>query len=93
MGQFADILQQRGQTDEALRIRREEQLPVYERLGDARSLLICGAKIARDLIVRGDKNDHAEARRQLDGAPAEARRMQLPEEEWKATWLAWLDDQ
>jgi hypothetical protein len=36
MGQIADILQARGDLDEALRIRREEELPVYERLGDVR---------------------------------------------------------
>ncbi len=36
MGKIADILQQRGETDEALRIRREEEMPVYERLGDVR---------------------------------------------------------
>ena len=36
MGRIADILQGRGETDEALRIRREEELPVYERLGDVR---------------------------------------------------------
>jgi tetratricopeptide (TPR) repeat protein len=34
MGAFADLLQARGQLDEALRIRREEVLPVFERLGD-----------------------------------------------------------
>lgn len=34
MGQIADTLQARGDLDEALRIRREEVLPVYERLGD-----------------------------------------------------------
>ena len=37
MGQIADILEQRGETEEALRIRREEELPVYERLGDVHS--------------------------------------------------------
>ena len=37
MGKIADILQTRGELDEALRIRREEELPVYERLGDVRS--------------------------------------------------------
>ena len=36
MGQIADILYRRGDLDEALRIRREEQLPVFDRLGDAR---------------------------------------------------------
>jgi tetratricopeptide (TPR) repeat protein len=30
----ADIFQARGQLDEALRVRKEEELPVYERLGD-----------------------------------------------------------
>ena len=34
LGQIADVLAARGELDEALRIRREEQLPVYERLGD-----------------------------------------------------------
>jgi len=33
MGKVADILQARGELDEALRIRREEQLPVYEKGG------------------------------------------------------------
>jgi hypothetical protein len=32
MGQIADILHQRGDTDEALRIRREEEVPVFEPL-------------------------------------------------------------
>jgi predicted Zn-dependent protease len=34
MGKIADVLQARGELEEALRIRREEELPVYERLGD-----------------------------------------------------------
>ena len=33
-GKIADVLQSQGEVEEALRIRREEQLPVYERLGD-----------------------------------------------------------
>ena len=36
MGQIANVLSSRGELDEALRIRREEELPVYERLGDVR---------------------------------------------------------
>ena len=36
LGKIADILAARGEQDEALRIRREEELPVYERLGDVR---------------------------------------------------------
>ena len=35
-GLIADILGMRGDLDGALRIRREEELPVFERLGDAR---------------------------------------------------------
>ena len=44
LGQIADVLQARGQLDEALRIRQEEELPVYERLGDvqARALWYIG---------------------------------------------------
>ena len=36
-GEIAALLFRRGKLDEALRIRREEELPVYERLGDVRS--------------------------------------------------------
>jgi len=46
MSQVADILQARGELDEAPRIRREEQLPVYEKLGDVRSLLVDRANLA-----------------------------------------------
>ena len=45
-GLIADILQQRGELDEALRIRREEELPVYERLGDVRERAVTMGKIA-----------------------------------------------
>src|SRR5258705_4833398 len=37
LGKIADVLAGRGETDEALRIRREEELPVFERLGDRKS--------------------------------------------------------
>lgn len=33
---FSELLTLRGELDEALRIYREEVLPVYERLGDVR---------------------------------------------------------
>jgi hypothetical protein len=45
-GQIADVLQARGDLDEALRIRREEELPVYERLGDVRAKAVTMGKIA-----------------------------------------------
>ena len=42
-----------GETDEALRVRQEEQLPVYERLGDVRSRAINLQQIAAALIATG----------------------------------------
>ena len=56
MGQIADVLQARGQLDEALRIYQEEELPVYERLGDMRSKAITMGKIADILKVRGQED-------------------------------------
>ena len=44
----------RGDLDEALRIRTEEEIPIYERLGDARSLAIAKGRIAGILEARGD---------------------------------------
>ena len=46
----------RGDQDEALRILREEE-PVFERLGDLRSLAITRAKIADVMMMRGDLNE------------------------------------
>jgi hypothetical protein len=57
MGKIADILQSRGEVDEALRIRREEQLPVYERIGDARSRAVTMGKIADILQPRGEVDE------------------------------------
>jgi hypothetical protein len=57
MGKIADILQARGQLDEALRIYRDEVLPVYERLGDRRSLLVGQTNLAITLL-RTRKPEH-----------------------------------
>ncbi len=57
MGQIADILEDRGQTDEALRIRREEELPVYDHLGDIHSRAVTLGKIADILQARGQLDD------------------------------------
>src|SRR5262249_4319806 len=57
MGKIADILDRRGDLDEALRIRREEQLPVYDRLGDVRSRAVTMGKIADILYSRGDLDE------------------------------------
>ncbi|WP_437493492.1 metallophosphoesterase [Sorangium sp. So ce1014] len=64
----ADIFEARGQLDEALRIRREEELPVFERLGDVRSRAVTLGKIA----------DIFEARGQLDEALRIRREEELP---------------
>ena len=40
MGKIADVLQACGETDEALDLRREAQLPVYERSGATRDRLV-----------------------------------------------------
>jgi tetratricopeptide (TPR) repeat protein len=53
-GEIADILQARGELEEALRIRREDELPVYERLGDVRSKAVTMGKIADILQARGE---------------------------------------
>ena len=82
-GKIADILFARGQLDEALRILTDELLPVYERLGDVRSLLVCRTNIAITLLVRmsqrGDRNDALEANRLLCQALGDAHRLGLPE--------------
>ena len=53
-GDLADILQARGDWYEALRIRRDEELPVYEALGDKREKAVTMGKIADVLQARGD---------------------------------------
>jgi hypothetical protein len=57
MGRIADIYQARGELDEALRIRKEEELPVYERLGYVRLRAITMGRIADILQVRGQLDD------------------------------------
>ncbi|MQY15185.1 hypothetical protein SRB5_53630 [Streptomyces sp. RB5] len=59
-GQIADILQQRGETDEALRIRREVTLPVYERIGDTREAAVTWGQIADILQQRGETDEARE---------------------------------
>jgi len=63
-GRVADILERRGDLDEALRIRREEQLPVYERLGDVRSRALTMGHIADILYSRGDLDEALRIRRE-----------------------------
>jgi hypothetical protein len=44
MGIIADIAYDRGELDEALRIRREIELPAFERLGDTRETAVTWAR-------------------------------------------------
>ena len=63
-GAVADILQARGEVDEALRIRREEELPVYEKLGDVRSRAVTMGKVADILEARGELDEALRIRRE-----------------------------
>jgi predicted nucleic acid-binding protein len=47
----------RGDLDEALRIRLEDELPVYERLGDVRERAVTLGKIAGIRMARGDLDE------------------------------------
>ena len=64
MGKIADILQLRGEHEEALRIRRKEQLPVFERLGDVRERAVTMGKIADILQQRGEHEEALRIRRE-----------------------------
>ncbi|ETX01539.1 MAG: hypothetical protein ETSY1_07045 [Candidatus Entotheonella factor] len=57
VGFLADVFMIRGDLDEALRMRTEEELPIYERLGDARSLVVTKGKIADILQLRSDLDE------------------------------------
>jgi tetratricopeptide (TPR) repeat protein len=57
MGKIADIAYQRGNYDEALRIRHDLELPVYERLGDTLETAITWGQIADIAYQRGDYDE------------------------------------
>jgi hypothetical protein len=57
-------LQARGQLDEALNIRTDEQLPVYERLGDVHARAVAMGRIATILQARGDLDGSLRIRRE-----------------------------
>jgi hypothetical protein len=83
MGKIADILQARGELDKALEIRQQEELPVFERLGDVRELLLCRAKIAVLLHEMNTEANKERINELLRLALADAKRLKLPgETEW-----------
>lgn len=53
-GRIANVLVARGESDEALRIYREQALPVYEQLGEERERANTLGKIADVLAARGE---------------------------------------
>ena len=80
LDELAALLQGFGRFDEALRIRLDEELPVYEKLGDKHGVLVTDADIAITLIKRGHPQDLPEACRRLQRALKLAEQMQLPKE-------------
>jgi len=84
------VLQARGELEEALRIYRQEVLPVFERLGDVRDLLVGRAKLAINLLQRDAPGDREEARQLLTLALEAARKLRLPEEQILEQWLSRL---
>ncbi len=56
-GELAGLLESIGDLDEALRIYREEELPVYERLGDVWARAVTLGKIADVLQARGEYDE------------------------------------
>lgn len=56
MGMIADILQARGQVDEALLVLLDEELPVYQRMGDVRSEAVALFKVADLQAAKGHRN-------------------------------------
>jgi tetratricopeptide (TPR) repeat protein/calcineurin-like phosphoesterase family protein len=56
-GQIADILQARGELEQALHIRREEVLPAFKRLGDPSLCAVEMGRIADILQARGELDE------------------------------------
>ena len=65
MGDIADIASLRGDYEEALRIRREVELPVYERLGHTREAAVAWGNIADIAYMRGDYDEALRIRREV----------------------------
>lgn len=69
----------RGELEEAIRIRKEDVLPVFVHLGDKRELLMGRWWLASHLLRRRSPGDDREAEQLLCLALADAQRMRLPE--------------
>uniref|UniRef100_UPI0035630133 CHAT domain-containing protein n=1 Tax=Amycolatopsis kentuckyensis TaxID=218823 RepID=UPI0035630133 len=65
-GRIGDIVERQGDYDEALRIRRDVELPVYERLGDTRSIAVTWGRIGDIAEQRGDYDEALRIRRDVE---------------------------
>ncbi|MEV0537660.1 tetratricopeptide repeat protein, partial [Kitasatospora sp. NPDC050463] len=65
-GKIADVLQQRGELEKALRIRRDVQLPAFEQIGDTRSTAVSWGQIADVLQQRGEVEEALRIRREVE---------------------------
>ncbi|BAJ27690.1 MULTISPECIES: CHAT domain-containing protein [Kitasatospora] len=65
-GKIADILEQRGEMEEALRIRQEVELPEYQRIGDTREAAITWGQIADILHQRGQVDEALRIRQEVE---------------------------
>ncbi|MGJ4927878.1 CHAT domain-containing protein [Bradyrhizobium sp. HKCCYLS2038] len=63
-GEIANILEERGDLDEALHIRQQVELPVYDRHGDIRSRAVAMGQIANILVARGDLDEALRIRKE-----------------------------
>jgi predicted MPP superfamily phosphohydrolase/tetratricopeptide (TPR) repeat protein len=68
-GLQADILERRGELDEALRILFEEEIPVYEKLEEVRQKAVALGQVA-DILTKQDKLDEAMRIRREEEIPA-----------------------
>ena len=66
MGEIAGIAYQRGDYDEALRIHREVELPVFERFGETRSVAVTWGAIADIVYQRGDYDEALRIHREVE---------------------------
>ena len=88
LDELATLLYRMGELDEALRIRRDEELPVYEKLGDVRERAVTQTKLGMGLALKGDV---ASARRLWLIAHADFFRMRLPEADFVRNLLETSD--
>jgi Tfp pilus assembly protein PilF len=80
-GKICDILEERGKLEEALKIRQEKELPVFQRLGARRELLVAQTNLALTYLKRAQGGDREQARALLQEALQSAEDMGLPEAE------------